>query len=178
MRDMATASIKFSGDFVVEAWRLYRAQHRWRWVVLTARIAPAVLFGSVGVWSWFQGDWLLSLLLLGFCAFVFCTRWIGEWWTRWSFRKSPYCDEDLTIELTEAGFHAWSAKQDARLQWSAFTKVAQFGHGFLLFQGPRLFNWIPVTALGDPSQVHDLEALLRSKISEYRVVDAGGDRVT
>jgi len=90
---------------------------------------------------------------------------------RRSFKKSPYLDDDVVIEFTDAGFHAHSSKQDTKLQWSAFTKVAHFSDGFLLFQGPKFFNWIPFSSLESPSQAVELATLLRSKITEHKVVE-------
>lgn len=87
--------------------------------------------------------------------------------------KSPFNGEELTIKFDEEGFHASSSKQDVKLRWGVFTRVAHFSDGFLLFQGPALFNWIPFSAV-EHSEIPDLEALLREHIKEHKIVEQAG----
>jgi hypothetical protein len=76
----------------------------------------------------------------------------------------------VTVEFTESGFHALSPKQDVKFQWCVFTKVVHFQDGFLLFRGPRVAHWIPVSSIPDPTQVQELERLLAATVAEHKVV--------
>ena len=105
---------------------------------------------------------------------MFFAHHVDFWIARRSLRKSPYCDEVITVEMTEADMHSRSARHEARLQWSAFTKAVHFPDGFLLFQGPKACNWIPLASLADPSQAVELEAILRSRIAEYQEMGRRG----
>lgn len=84
--------------------------------------------------------------------------------------KSPFRNDQLTIQLDEEGFHAFSSKQDVKLSWEVFTRVAHFRDGFLLFQGPKMFNWIPFSSL-DHCDIAELDALLRRKVQEHKIVE-------
>jgi hypothetical protein len=168
---MPTASIKFTSDFLIEAFRRYRRQHRGRYVGLAIKLLALVLLAPIAVFMFWQEHVLFGVFFAALGVFMFFAHHVDYWLARRSFRKSPYRDEDMIIEFSDAGFHARSPKQDTRLQWSAFTRVAHFRDGFLLFQGPRFFNWIPVSSLGSPSQAAELAALLRSKIAEHRIVE-------
>jgi len=168
---MATASIKFTSEFLIEAFKRYRRQHRGRYVGFAIKLIALVLLSPMAIWMFWQGHVVVGVFFAVFSMFMFFAHHVDYWLARRSFRKSPYRDEDITIELTEAGFHARSPKQDTKLQWSAFTKVAHFKDGVLLFQGPRFFNWIPFSSLSGAAEAAELETLLRSKIQEHRIVE-------
>lgn len=168
---MPTASIKFTSDFLIEAFQRYRRQHRGRYVGLAIKLLALAGLAPIAIWMFWQGHIVIGILFAALSVFMFFAHHIDFWLARRSFRKSPYRDEDVTIELTEAGFHARSPKQDTKLQWSAFTKVAHFKDGFLLFQGPSFFFWIPLSSLAGASEAGELQAILRSKISEHKIVE-------
>jgi len=168
---MPTASIKFTPDFLVEALQRYRRQHRGRYVGLTIKLIALALLAPLSIWMFWQRQILIGIFFVALSVFMFFAHHVDYWLARRAFRGSPYRDEDVTIELTDAGFHARSPKQDTKLQWSAFTRVAHFRDGFLLFQGPKSCNWIPHSSLGSPSQAAELATLLASKITEHRIVE-------
>ena len=87
--------------------------------------------------------------------------------TRRAFVSSPHFHEELTFQLTDAGFHTQSQIQETRLQWSVFQKVVYFDDGYLLFQGPTVFNWLPCSAFFEGTNFTELESLLRSKIPQH-----------
>ena len=137
---MPTASIKFTSDFLIAAFQRYRRQHRGRYIGLAIKLLALALLAPIAVWMFWQGYIVIGIFVAALSVFMFFAHHVDYWLARRSFTKSPYRDEDVLIEFTDAGFHACSPKQDTRLQWSAFTKVVHFGDGFLLFQGPKLFN--------------------------------------
>ena len=148
----------------------YRRQHRARFSGLAIKFLSFILLMPIAIWMLWRGYVFIGAFLAVLGISMFFAHHLDYWLARRSFKKSPYRDEHLTIELTDQGFHALSEKQDVKLSWSVFTKVVQFNDGFLLFQGPKWFNWIPVSSLSDSSQAAELESLLRSKIREYRVM--------
>ena len=168
---MPTASVKFTPDFLVEALQRYRRQHRSRYVGLAIKLVALALLAPLAIWMFWQGHVLIGIFFAALGVCMFFAHHVDYWVARRSFRKSPYRDEDVTIQFSEAGVHALSPKQDTNLQWSVFTKVAHFRDGFLLFQGPKSFNWIPLSSLGNASQAAELESLLRSKIPVHNIVD-------
>lgn len=172
---MPTASIKFTSDFLIVAFQRYRRQHRGRYVGLAIKSLALVFLAPVAIWMFWREHILMGISFLALSVFMFFAHHVDYWLIRRSFRKSPYCDEDVTIELSDAGFHVRSSKQDSRLQWTAFTKVVYFKDGFLLFQGPKSFIWIPLSSLSYPSQAAELATLLRSKIPTHKTIEPSAE---
>jgi len=168
---MPTASIKFTSDHLVAALQRYRQQHRGRHVGLVIKLFALVILAPIALWLLREGYIMTGVLFLALCPFVFVAHHLDYWLARRSFSKSPYRDQDVTIEFTDQSFHSRSPKEDCKLQWSVFTKVVHFRDGFLLFQGPRSCSWIPLASLGNPAQAVELDALLRAKITEHKVVE-------
>ena len=167
---MPTANIEYTPDFVVAAWRQYRRQHRSRHVGLVIKLMALAVLSPLTLWMFWYGHVLVGLCLAAVSVFAFFTHRVDCWRVRRSAGKSPHCDEHCTIELTDAGLHSRSSKAETKLQWSAFTKVVHFTDGFMLFQGPQLFHWIPLSSLNAPSEAVELETLLRSKVQEHRII--------
>jgi hypothetical protein len=165
------ATFQWNSDLYIEALERCRRQHRERHFVLVLKVLVLVSITPFVIsWIW-QGKLLPALLITTPAAFLFFMHKLQDWVNRRSFLKEPCGNETMTIEFSESGFHAISPTQDAKLQWCAFTKVVHFQDGFLLFQGPRLVHWIPVSSISDPTQVHQLETLLAAKVAEHKVVE-------
>jgi YcxB-like protein len=171
---MPTATIKFTSDFLTVALQRYRTQRLGRYVGLAIRliIALAVL-APLAIWMFWQGQGLFGIFFGMMGVFMFFTHHVDNWFARRAFAKSPFCNEQVVIEFSDAGMHARSPKQETKLQWPAFTRVAYFKDGFLLFQGPKSFNWISLSSLGSPEQVAELATLLRANIPDHKIVEPG-----
>jgi hypothetical protein len=168
---MTAATFKFTADFLIETFRRFRLQHGGRWVMAAVKVLAVLLSAPLGIWALREGQVLLGIFFLVLCVLMFFAPHMDYWLVRRSFRQSPFRGEDVRIEFSDSGFHATSPKQDIKLQWSAFTRVVHFKDGFLLFHGPRSFNWVPVSSLAGLSDIAELEALLRSKIADHRIVE-------
>ncbi len=167
---MVTTTIQFSPEFLVESLKRYRLQHRGRLAVFGVKLVALLVFGPIAVLLALTGHAGAGAGLAAFSLFVFFAHHLDFWWAKHSFLKSPYLNDVLVIEFSEVGFHARSPKQDVKLQWSVFTKVVHFKDGFLLFQGPKVVNWIPFSAFENSEQVSELDQLIRQKIQEHKVV--------
>lgn len=167
---MTVAVFKFDEDFLVEAFRRYRRQHRARWVFLGLKVGAILLVAAVGGWALHLGNTLPGVVFLSLSLLLCFVHRVDDWWVRRALRKSPYADEVLRVEMDETSYRVTSPKQDVKLQWSVFTRVVHFPDGVLIFQGPRVFNWIPVTALVAPADRAGLETLVRSKIRPHQVI--------
>ena len=168
---MPTATFKFDSDYLVEARKRYKRQQWSRWLPLPLRLLVVVIFVAAGVWMLRKGDVVFGLFVVSYGAFLALAHHVDYWLARRSFRKSPFRDEVVTIEFAEAGVHSQSSKHDSQVQWSAFTKVAHFRDGVLVFLGPKRFDWIPFSSLSGANDAAELEALLRAKIQEHRIVE-------
>ncbi len=167
---MPTASIKFTPEFMLEGSQRYWRQNPRRGFHRLLGLTAALFFAAVAVWQFCHGVFFNGVLMTAMSVYFLLFRRVISLLMLRRFRNSPFCDDDLTTELTEAGFHCHSAKQDVKLQWSVFSKVVRFEDGFLLFQGVRAYNWIPFSSLANPAELEELDALLRAKIPDYKMI--------
>jgi hypothetical protein len=167
---MPTARVKFTSDYLVETFRRYRQQEHAGRVFPVVRVFMAGACVLIGLSSFYGGNPAIGLICLAACVFFVFFNRIADWRTRHVQRSSPDRDNDLAIEFTEAGVHIHSPTYDTRFEWSVFTSVAHFRDGFLIFRGPRSFQWIPALSLGGASQVVELETLLRANVREHRII--------
>jgi hypothetical protein len=167
---MPLASIDINSDFFIEMLKRYRRQHGGRRFGLVIKVLGIVVLTPIATALFWQGRFLLGLFISAWIVLLLFAHLLDYWLTRKAFLKSPFRDELLTIEFTESGFHATSPIQDTKLQWCVFTEVVHFQDGFLLFQGPRIFNWIPFSTISDVQQIRELEKLLRAKVEKHRII--------
>ncbi|MBX3729836.1 MAG: YcxB family protein [Candidatus Sumerlaeia bacterium] len=170
---MPVARFKFTSEFLLDAFRHHQRQHSAaRFMALAHRfsIGLCVVMGTVML---LMREWETALffLVLVLILVSMLLLQIEEWVIRRQFRKSPFRDEDLTIEITEECYRGRSATQDARFQWPLFTRVVHFRDGFLLYQGPSLYYWLPSSVFEGEADIAELEALLRAKIANHRVIE-------
>ena len=181
---MIQALIKFTPDGLVLAMKRRRRLSRSRYVGIAIKsVALSVIVPLVIVIAWVgtnyklghafsNGQMLIGILFATvLCVFMLNAHHVDFWLARRRFRKSPYFNEEVSIEFSDSGYHSRSAKSDSMLQWSVFTKVVHFRDGFLLFQGPYLYSWIPLASLVNPSDAAELATLLRSKIANHTIME-------
>jgi hypothetical protein len=168
---MTTASVRFTDDFVVDALRHYRLQHRARRPMIALKVLMTLPLAALAIFGFTHGPFGLGLFFVGLCLLLLFGHHIDLWLARRSLRKWAFRDETVAIDFTDEGFHARSPKQETTLRWSSFTRAVHFRDGFLLFHGPASFHWIPATSLVGPSDVSALERLLRDKIAEHKIVE-------
>jgi hypothetical protein len=168
---MTAASVQYTDDFVVDALRHYRLQHRARRPMIVLKVLMTLALAALAILGFIHGAFGLGLFFVGLCLLLLFGHHIDLWLARRSLRKWAFRDETVAIDFTDEGFHARSPKQETTLRWSSFTRAVHFRDGFLLFHGPASFHWIPATSLVGPSVVRTLERLLRDKIAEHRIVE-------
>lgn len=165
---MPVFEITFSEPFLIEMVRRYRCSRA------LARYAT-LLKGGLGLC-------LIALILVCvlaktyigasvisvFLALLLFSRRFDEFIIARRFRKSPYRDERIRIQLSADGFTATGTKSNAQLSWAVFTKALRFDDGFLLFQGPGVFNWLPVRAITEGTAA-GAEELIRTNVSDYKL---------
>lgn len=168
---MTAASVRFTDDFVVDALRHYRLQHRARRPMIALKVLMTLPLAALAIFGFIHGPFGLGLFFVGLCLLLLFGHNIDLWLARRSLRKWAFRDETVIIDFSDEGFHARSPKQETMLRWSSFTRAVHFRDGFMLFHGPASFHWIPATSLAGPSDVSDLERLLRDKIATHKIVE-------
>lgn len=170
---MVAAEFQYAEDYLAEALRRYRRMYRVRIVAkqililigLTATLALAIMelfTGRVGSIVFFMPVLFLIHPALG---------WMENWRVKQLLRNSPCWGEYVRIEFLEEGIREKTGKSDARLDWSVLTRVAHFADGFLLFEGPQFFHWVPLRSLVAPSSGGEFHELLLRKVAEHEIIE-------
>ena len=164
---MPTFEFTFSESFLVEMFRQYRRSRKLaRYVTLFKVVLGLCLVGVIAVCLFartFPGACVISLFL---ALLVFSPR-IDEWLVTKRFRKSPYHNERVRIQLSPDGLLVQCTKSTSQLGWTVFTGARRFEEGFLLFQGPGAFNWLPVNSMTEGT-LEQAEELIRANVSDYK----------
>ena len=159
---MPAFEFTFSEPFLIEAFRRTR-QSRRQGNPLLFVFRPALLgLGAAGIFllhSYPAGATLVLVAIFG--------QRVTELLTARRFRKSPYYNEHVCSELSSEGLTGGGSIGAAKFTWAAFTSARRFSDGFLLFQGPNNFNWLPNRALVEGT-VEEVDQLLQEHVVDYR----------
>lgn len=167
---MPRATLVYTSEYLLEAHHRYHQQGAAKFFFLAAKVLGIAFFIPQAVWNFEQGRQTNAMISIGMILLFWFLHSIVSWFAQWSFQKRPYYGQTLVVEFSDEGFYGRAETMEIRLPWPAFRKVVHFRDGFLIFQGPKSFNWIPVTALENPSQTAELEALLRTKIPRHKII--------
>ena len=167
---MTELRFKLDDDYLMEAVRKYRRQHWSRCSFLAVKLPASLILAGLAVWAVTRQSWGLAVLFSTLIALLLCAHFLDYCIIRRRFRKSPYRGEYFTVILSADGYHSTGVKSDVRLTWDAFTKACRFNNGFLIFQGPGGYNWLPVSAIVKGSAL-ELEDLVRDHIKNYTIVE-------
>lgn len=165
---MAHYRFIFSEEFLIEATRRYRRQLAWRRIFYGLKSVLAFLLLAFGTLLVVMAKWSLFVPFAIFAAVLFVGWPIDVWFMRRRFRNSPFHNDEIAITFSDEGLHVTGRSSDTRSSWSLVTKVRRFHDGFLLFQGPYVFHWLPDTAATDPTDVSGLEKLVRAHVQDVR----------
>lgn len=165
---------KFDNQFVVDSFNKYRRQHAIRNTWFIIKIILTFVFMILSIISIYHGDYKLVYFFAAVIILMIYGHKIDYFIIKYQNRKSPYLNEHVEIYLSENGFHAVSSKSETKAKWSIFTKAVVFRDGFLLFQGPRLFNWLPLKNISEGS-VDKLSDLIKNNIKNIKVIEQLAD---
>lgn len=162
----AVAHVRFSEDVLLQGLARNIRAKRGRWGTRLLWILALTVFAVLGV-ALNTSVWAAAVAVVAGAAYLMAMKRLQGCHIRRRFRKSPFCGEDLAFEFGEHEVRVTSPQQDVKLQWSVFTKAVRFEDGFLLMQGPSVFNWIPAAAFVDPSHIDAMDAHLKANIAKY-----------
>jgi uncharacterized protein YhhL (DUF1145 family) len=167
---MIKYNFKIDDKFIIDGFKRYRRQHALRSTWLFSKIFLTIFFIILSVISIYHGDYNLLLFIAIVIAFMHFGHRIEYLIIRRRLRKTPHFNENIEIALSESGYHSFSSKAEARAKWSIFTKVVAFRDGLLLFQGPRLYHWLPTAKILEGA-VENLVDLVKTNIENYSVIE-------
>ena len=158
------AEFDFTPDFVIGILQRHRSLHRLSKLFDVLKYLVALGLVIMGTFAIFGGS-VSGIVLCGVGAFLLFSSPINKWQIRQNLRTSPYTNETVRLEFSDAGMHALSQSQDSKLKWNVFTRMVQFDEGVLLMQGPNQCNWIPNESILGEHGRERLDNLLSVKIA-------------
>jgi hypothetical protein len=148
--------VSYDEKYVVSSIECYRRQrHVYPWFIavkFVCGLGLATLLGIVvhGVITTVGQTAPLVVVATTLCSFLLLLVLgprIDYFFLKRQLKKSPFCGDEIRIEVSDEGVAVNTARSQTALQWSAFTKARRLNSGFLLFTGPTQFYWWPDAAL-------------------------------
>jgi hypothetical protein len=85
------------------------------------------------------------------------------------FRRTAYCNQEMTFTLREVGVHVVSPLSESEMKWPIYARATENAQGFALFhQGKRLFNWFPKSGFDSPESINQCRELFRKNVKDSR----------
>ena len=166
---MIKYNFKFDEQYVIDGFKRYRRQHAIRNIWFVLKIILSLVFMILTVVSIYHGDYKLVFFFAVVVTIMLFGHSMDYLFIKYRNRKSPHFNEYIEITLSESGFHAVSPKAETKAKWSIFTKAVVFSDGFLLFQGPGFYTWLPSSKISEGT-VEELIDLIKNNIDIYKVI--------
>ncbi len=164
-----TSRFSFTSQHLVDTLTRFRSQHSgrrlWRWF----RFVAAFIFVLVAIVGLFIPQYFASAFMVALAIFAFFPHKIDDYLATRNFRKSPHCNAQQIIHLSNDGFRAESEIEQTNLKWAAFSKAVIFNDGVLLYRGPKMVNWIPDATLDSTDGPIRIRKLLTGKLPTNHV---------
>jgi hypothetical protein len=166
----ANYRFRFDDEHLIRSTQRYQ-QKRWSMrAVAVFRYLAAALCAALAWFCWLiRENWVASLAVAAVLSLLF-TWPLQKLAIRYKFRKSPFRNEEVTVNFDAQGAHVKGTVQDARVSWAVYTRARRFEDGMLLFLGPSLYSWMPDSAATDSTSSANLRELVRAHVSDYREV--------
>ena len=163
-----TYTLGLSDDYVVEAYSRHRSRVRSRWLHWPIKALCAIGLLALFVLGMFPGLYPIAIFAGFFLALLAAGPRFDYWITRRRWRRHPQFNQEMRVDISEAGISFSSEQSSGTSQWSAYTSGLQHPTGVMLYAAAWDYRWLPDAAItsGTPEQAH---TLFRSKLREYSV---------
>ncbi len=95
---------------------------------------------------------------------IACLTFLRDWFARRDFAKHPHLHQLFTVEISDEAIRSTSVNGSWDQRWSLYTKFVETKGLFVLYQGDRMFSFLPKRAFA-PVEADQFRDLARSKIS-------------
>ena len=148
----------------IEGFKRFRKTKSLRHLFTFIKLLGLALF-SLLIWVLLsKQSYLFALGIFALSLFIIFSYKIDHLNIKRNVRKSPYGNEETVLTFSEEGLHSKSEKAEAKLVWDAFTEVKRVKDGFLLFQGPKFYTWLPDNDLKKQAQLDQMRELLEKNV--------------
>ena len=166
---MTIFELTFSEAFLLEA---HHRMHQCRTATKYATVlmfALAAIFVGLTVLALAKHVYGAATLGAAFSVLMWIAPRADEGSMRRRFKRISQYNQRIIIELLEGEVKSSSDRIKTQVHWTIFTKARRFDDGFLLFQGPLQWNWIPTGAIVAGS-AEDAHQLIKAHVSDYKCI--------
>jgi hypothetical protein len=163
---MLSAEFIYSEDFLNEALLHHGKTKTSRKVFSATKVVCLVLLLGLSALMFVDSKFIGGAIFIGFSALLIFSRSIDGYFVTRRFRKSPYWNSRIKMLLDESGVSTVSELGTTSLRWNAFTAAIGLKEGFLLYQGPGVFNWLPTRFFTQPDRTQ-IADFLKSQVKKY-----------
>ena len=136
----------YTADLMIEGLRGTGQRHHQRFWMPWLKAACFVGLVGFVAFSIYARLWFPGLVFGVFFALLLAGPRLDYALLRWRHRKSPFCDSNIVVQLSESGCVASDANSRSELSWVLFTGGHRFGDGILVFTVHISFNGGPIKA--------------------------------
>ena len=166
---MVEYKINANEDYVVETWKRHFMCSKTRTPVLMLKIALGLMLFLLIIFSLSLPDYLMTCLMTVLLILLIFGKTIDYWRMKKSVKKHPLLLKTHNLQLSEAGIASNHETGQGNTTWQAFEKAIRLDDGFLLYQGPKVFFWLPDIALTS-GNLDDAKAWIQTRITQYNEV--------
>ncbi|GHA13934.1 hypothetical protein GCM10008090_24640 [Arenicella chitinivorans] len=150
--------------YYVEGFKRYRKTKPLRHVFLLIKLLGLTLFSFL-IWVLISEKvFSFAAIIFAMCLIIVFSYKIDHLVIKRNVRNSPYGNEDAVLTFSEHGLYSKSDKAEVKLGWDVFTKAIRVKDGFLLFQGPKHYNWLPDNKLTNHAQLDQIRELFEKNV--------------
>ena len=166
---MTTFEFTFNETFFIQAIRRNRQCRMANKYAVPLKSLIAAILLAVAVLAARQHLYGVAAMLVVLVVLISLGRYDDEGPMRRRFRRHRQYNQRVTIELLEHEVRSSSDQIKKQALWTFFTKARRFEDGFLLFEGPTLIHWLPISSIVSGSE-GDAHHLIASHVTDYSQV--------
>lgn len=138
-------------------------------VVLKIAFAIFMLFNGITMIGR-RGIELVSIMVIFVgLAVLFFRPFIG-WMSVRSFNKLPAADKPVRWTISAERLAVEGATGSSSFQWNSIIKVRESKRGFLLFSGPLVAQWLPITSFANDADKEMFRSWIQENGTEFNSV--------
>lgn len=114
-----------------------------------------------------SGEFLAAAFMIVGGLMPFAMPSVRRWRTRRQFAMRPdrNCEVEWTIDANEISLQTPQSR--ATSTWQAIMKIVATPEGFVIYKGPRMFQWLPRHAFASDADYERFDSLAHERVVKY-----------
>jgi len=128
-----TATLVYTAEHVIETLTRYREHRGFGNIPKSLQLIAACVSAIAAISTLVNHQYLISVLIITSVCLIYGGSAVGNRRIRRNHRTSDFADDNLTVLLSDAGYHVTSERQNVQFAWQTFSKGCT--HGILFSCG-------------------------------------------